>query len=386
MLPGQFTQALPQPLIENFPELADNQAYALLGSTLNTALAPVPLSLLTPTSGDPQGWSGEETLDVEAVHTMAPGADIVYYPAIGDNNDMMDIPMLQLVESGAAQVISNSYGIAGEFTGIDDRLLFNEAMQQAASKGITVAFSAGDSGDEVDATGTRQADYPATNDLVTALGGTTLFVGKDNNYLGEGYWGTRKFLRKGNGWDTKGVFNGAGGGGVSTVYAEPEWQKGVVPTKYSTYGGVAPGRVVPDISLVGDPTTGFLVGQTQAQAGGQTTYSEFRIGGTSVSCPLFAAVIANAIEMNGGNSVGFINPLMYAHPTSNAYRDVTAPASEVNVIRTDYTDPSDPTTKLVSSVRSLGHLSTLHLAQGYDDATGLGTPYAPDFVPFIAKG
>ena len=96
------------------------------------------------------------------------------------------------------------------------------------------------------------------------------------------------------------------------------------------------------------------------------TGREFRIGGTSVSCPLFAAIIADAIELNHGQSVGFINPLMYAHPTSSAYRDITAPKTEVDVVRWDYADPADPTTKTSASVRSLGHLSTLHLRKGYD--------------------
>src|SRR5262249_53492202 len=37
---------------------------------------------------DPQGWYGEETLDVEAVHSMAPGANIVY---VGAPNNYQDL-------------------------------------------------------------------------------------------------------------------------------------------------------------------------------------------------------------------------------------------------------------------------------------------------------
>ena len=384
MKSGQFTQKLPSPIVENTPELASNVAYAAATGVVYTATGPVPVSVVSPPSFDPEGWSGEETLDVEAVHTMAPGANIVYVPALSDNNDVMDLAMLETLENTSAQVVSNSYGISGEFTGVDDKLLFDQAMSMAASKGISVVFSSGDSGDEVENTGKRTADYPASSDLVTALGATSLYVGKTNNYLGEGYWGTRKYKRKGAGWDTKSTFSGGGGGGVSSVYAEPSYQKGVVPDKLATYGGVAAGRVLPDISIVGDSTTGFLVGQTQIQVGGQASYSEFRIGGTSVSAPLFAAILADAIEAGNGAAVGFVNPMLYAHANSNAYRDVVAPKDPVAVVRYDYTDFSDPASKVVASVRSLGNLSTLHLTKGFDDATGLGTPYAPTFVAMLA--
>jgi subtilase family serine protease len=261
------------------------------------------------------------------------------------------------------------------------------AVSQANAKGITVAFSAGDGADEVVENGSRTADFPATMPDVTALGGTSLFIGKTNNYLGEGYWSTEKYLRKGTGWDlAHPIFNGGGGGGDSFTYDEPAWQKGVVPDSYTTIGRSSPGRVVPDISLVGDPITGYLVGQTQAQAGGQNSYSEFRIGGTSVSCPLLAAILADTIEANKGGSLGNINPVLYKAAGSSAYRDITAPQKQVAVVRYDYADPSDPTTALVPSLRTLGNLGTLHLRKGYDDATGLGTPNGGKFIAMLAKG
>lgn len=379
MKSGQFTQTLPQPLEQNTPELATNPAYAAVGGL------PVGLPILGLPSFDPEGWSGEETLDVEAVHTLSPGANIIYVPSISDQNDLIDVALLYTIEATSAQVISNSYGSIGEATTVDDKTLFDQAMSQAAAKGISVIFSSGDSGDELEDTNVRQADYPASSDMVTALGATSLFVGKNNTYLGEGYWGTRKFLRKGSGWDTKSVSSGAGGGGVSKVYAEPSWQKGVVPDSYATYGGVKPGRVLPDISIIGDSVTGFLVGQTQTQHGGQTAYSEYRIGGTSVSCPMLAGILADVIQL-AGHSLGLINPALYKLAGSGVYRDIVKPKVPVAVVRYDYTDTQDPSTKLIPSLRTLGNLSTLHLVKGYDDATGLGTPIAQKFIPALAKG
>ena len=377
MAPGQFTQTLPQPIEQSVPELATNPVVATAQS--------LPLPVIGLPSFDPEGWSGEETLDVEAVHTMAPGANIVYVPSISDQNDVIDLALLYTVEQTSAQVISNSYGTSGEAVTQDDKALFDLAMMQAAAKGISVIFSSGDNGDEVETLGSRQADYPASSDLVTALGATSLFVGKNNTYLGEGYWGTRKHVRKGTGWATKSTLSGAGGGGVSALYPEPSWQKGVVPTSLATFGGVAPGRVLPDVSIIGDSTTGFLVGQTQIQHGGQASYSEFRIGGTSVSCPMFAGILADAIEVSG-KGLGLINPVLYKLAGTGAYRDIVKPKTPVAVVRYDYTDFQDPSTKLVPSVRSLGNLSTLHLSKGYDDATGLGTPVGQTFVPMLARG
>ena len=69
------------------------------------------------------------------------------------------------------------------------------------------------------------------------------------------------------------------------------------------------GRVVPDISMVGDPNTGMLVGQTQTFPEG-VSYDEYRIGGTSLSSPLFAGVMALADDVLGVHH-GFINPTIY---------------------------------------------------------------------------
>ncbi len=58
---------------------------------------------------DPQGWYGEETLDVEAVHGMAPAANIVYVGAPNNYQDL-DAAMNHVVDQHLAQIITNSYG------------------------------------------------------------------------------------------------------------------------------------------------------------------------------------------------------------------------------------------------------------------------------------
>src|SRR5207248_9168928 len=62
---------------------------------------------------DPQGWYGEETLDVEAVHGMAPNANVVYVGAPNNYQDL-DAAMNHIVDNHLAQIVSNSYGFLGE--------------------------------------------------------------------------------------------------------------------------------------------------------------------------------------------------------------------------------------------------------------------------------
>src|SRR6266567_4287304 len=58
---------------------------------------------------DPQGWYGEETLDVEAVHGMAPDANIVYIGAPNNFQDL-DAALNYAVDKDVAPIITNSYG------------------------------------------------------------------------------------------------------------------------------------------------------------------------------------------------------------------------------------------------------------------------------------
>src|SRR5262249_8085586 len=99
-----------------------------------------------------------------------------------------------------------------------------------------------------------------------------------------------------------------GGGGTSSLYARPSYQEGIVPDALAQRGGALM-RVVPDVSLVGNSDTGFLVGITQTFPDG-AYYDEFPNGGTSLSTPLLAGLVALA-EQRRGARVGFINPTLY---------------------------------------------------------------------------
>ena len=66
---------------------------------------------------DPRGWYGEETLDVEAVHAMAPGADIVYAGGASCQDHDIDVALNNLVDGSLVNLVSNSYGNLGEDVG-----------------------------------------------------------------------------------------------------------------------------------------------------------------------------------------------------------------------------------------------------------------------------
>lgn len=110
--------------------------------------------------------------------------------------------------------------------------------------------------------------------------------------------------------EAPGEYDYGGGGGTTNQYAEPWYQGPVVPAEIAARAGTGElNRVVPDISMEGDPSTGMLVGETQEFADG-TYYDQYRIGGTSLSSPLFAGLMADADQAAGG-SLGFVNPLLY---------------------------------------------------------------------------
>src|SRR5262249_32071907 len=132
------------------------------------------------------------------------------------------------------------------------------------------------------------------------------------------------------------------GGGTSRLFLQPAYQAGVVPDSMSrTYGG-APMRVVPDIARLGDPNTGMLIGQTPTFPDGNARHSEDRAGGTSLSSPLTAGLMA-LVQQRAGHPLGFMNPTIYAHAGSAAYHDVVPPASRLAVVRANYANSVDAT-------------------------------------------
>lgn len=329
---------------------------------------------------DPQGWYGEETLDVEAVHGMAPDAKIVYVGAPNNYQDL-DAAMNHVVDAHLADMVSNSYGFAGEALPFGYIKPLNDIFIQAAAEGIGIYFSSGDGGDETGGIAANAPfatpDWPASSPWVTAVGGTSLGVDASNHIAIETGWETGKSTLKSDGtWnvDPPGSYLYGSGGGTSRLFTQPAYQAGVVPaslSKSDAPNGPAM-RVVPDVAAVGDPNTGYLIGQTQTFPDGTSEYSEYRIGGTSLSSPIFMGLMADLQQLKG-TDIGFANPLLYSM-SATAFHDVQHVAN-AGVVRSDYVNGTSAAAGYVYSFRSFDFTTglTIKTTVGYDRVTGRGS-------------
>jgi subtilase family serine protease len=312
---------------------------------------------------DPQGWYGEETLDVEAVHGMAPAAKIVYVGAPNNYRDL-DAAMNHVVDQHLAQIVTNSYGYATELLPPGYVKPFEDTLIQAAAEGIGVYFSSGDTGDETARFGFATTEWPTSSPWVTAVGGTSLGVGQANTRVLETGWGTSDYSCNATtlACSRTGWLYGAGGG-VSRLFPEPSYQ--------SSAGLSLSGRGVPDVAALGDPQTGLLIGQTQTFPEG-AHYDEYRIGGTSLSSPIFAGLMALA-DQKAGHPHGFANPAFYANKSS--FYDVLS--VKTAVARRNYVNGVDASAGTSDRLRTFDDYSgspTQHTNPGWDNVTGLGTP------------
>ena len=305
---------------------------------------------------DASGWFGEETLDIEAVHAMAPGAAIRYYAARSCGNADLLSALTKAVNDPKVDIVSNSYGTASEL--VSSTSGYESLFKKAAALGVTVLFSSGDSGDSAAAVGFKTVGYPASSPNVTSVGGTATEIRPDGTLGAQTGWGTEQSNLSGGAWKSQGFIYGAGGGS-SSVFAKPSYQSAVSGS----------GRQVPDVAMDADPTTGMLIGQTQTFKSG-VAYGEYRIGGTSLASPLLAGMTALAVQKSG--PAGFINPTVYAKRT--AFTDVTAAFPDPGNVRGDFTNGEDASGGYTYSVRSFGDDSSLAVKAGYDQVTGVGVP------------
>jgi subtilase family serine protease len=327
--------------------------------------------------GGEAGWNEEQTLDVEAVHGLAPGANIEYVG--GQNCDTgIDTSLNFIVQHRSADEVSNSYGDLGEDDLGDEVTIEHSIFLQGAIEGIGFYFSTGDDGDNVLAgTPHPEADYPATDTEVTAVGGTSLGINSNSSYKFEVAWGNNidsvNFATTPASYSVPppGSFLFGTGGGTSELFRQPSWQKGIVPASLSQANGSTPMRVVPDVADVGDPETGYLICIHAANTGGVCQGASLaQIGGTSLACPVFAGIQA-LVQQGRHIPLGFADPALYKLPAL-VFHDVK-PSNA----------PFTPLAMVTDSGRSLLTMdsdSSLHAAPGFDNTTGRGTPNGALFL------
>jgi subtilase family serine protease len=362
------------------PELAQSQASPPQVSDIRQDLArfdrlfglpAARLRAVTTLAGPASPWlaGGEEVLDAEMVHAIAPGATITLLMVPGTS---LDNTTAAVAASGAAIRLGVTLGgiisisaagqaggehcaTAGQVAGL------HAALQAAADHRVTVVAAAGDAGAAGEPcavikalTGgsfppVREVSLPASDPLVLAVGGTSLTAShRTGAYVGEIAWG----LPFGN----PGTPFQATGGGFSRWYPRPAYQDGLA--------GVGAARGVPDVAAVASGRTGVALVISTGGGG----YVVRNSGGTSVSAPIWAGVIALA-DQYAGHQLGFVNPALYRIGRSahyhQAFHDVTVGNNTARF---------PPVT-----------ITGYRAGPGWDPVTGLGSPDAAVLVPLLAR-
>jgi kumamolisin len=302
---------------------SDIAAYASQFGLLAPSLQNISVDSATNTPGANQD---EVTLDIELATAIAPGASILVYEGLNTSQGLLDI-YDQIATDNKASVVSISWGMAeSEYPSsyLESESAFFRKM---VVQGMSVFAAAGDAGAYEDGSKLSVAD-PAAQPFVTAVGGTHLDIGTNGVYVSETTWNDGS------------VAAGAGGGGVSAVWAQPTWQNGIAK---STNQVSATMRNIPDVSLNADPDSGYAIYLN----GSWMTY-----GGTSCGTPLWAgfmALVNQQRKVNGLTALGFANPYIYALNQGTRYA-------------ADFHDISDGSTNLDYTA-----------VPGFDDATGWGS-------------
>jgi subtilase family serine protease len=301
------------------------------------------------------GAAGETTLDVEAAHLMAPGASILLVETpTAENEGATGFPQIATAEDYVIRhhlggVISQSFGATEQTFASPSalrRLRGDYVLAARPAYRVTVLASTGDlgsAGENYRMTGVLPSPavgWPARDPLVTAVGGTQL----DLTPAGAR---TEPDIA----WPQS-------GGGRSTVFARPAYQRGV-----AALAGAH--RSIPDISMTGSCLSGLeAYGISGASSSSAPTW--FVACGTSLSSPLFAGIVALADQV-AGHPLGLINPALYQMAAAHD-RGIVDVRRGNNTYR--------------SSTREIAGFAA---RPGYDLATGLGTVNAAYFVPELAK-
>jgi len=251
-------------------------------------------------TGDPSGPDGEVELDIEVAGAVAPAAQIAVYFA--PNTDQGFIDAVTTAAHDATRkpsIISISWGGPEDSWTEQSRNALNSACQDASTMGTTILAASGDDGASDGSTnGAPTVDFPAASPFVVGCGGTKLTIS-----------GTAVGSEQA--WNELSANEGATGGGVSEIFALPNYQQTAKVPK-APNGFV--GRGVPDVSGDADPETGYNV-----VVDGQQTV----IGGTSAVAPLWAGLLAR-INQSLGTNVGFVNPLLYSAKVEPTFHDITS--------------------------------------------------------------
>lgn len=299
------------------------------------------LPLFTPevVGGMPPARRGEATMDLEAIHAVAPGAKTVLVNALPTVQSEGVYPKIATMMEdvhrrypGAVWSLSIGWACDKLLT-TADLAPIRSVLALAHRSGTTVVDASGDLAGLECKFSRQWSAAPGPDDIgldavaslpeVTSVGGTTLSTDRSGRWVAERAWFDPPLSQ-------------GSGGGVSALFDRPGWQVVQPP------GFTSARRMTPDVSALADQFTGLkIVFGRQFVLG----------GGTSLAAPVWAGFIAlmnEELVRYGGTLIGHLNPLLYriaAGARRPAFQDVTEGGNAVGLA-----------------------------GPGFDPVTGLGTP------------
>lgn len=277
-----------------------------------------------------QQADGEVELDIEVAGAVAPKAAQQVYFAPNTDQGFIDAISDAVHATPTPAVVSISWGGPEDSWAAASRTSMDNALADAATLGVTVCVAAGDNGSgDGETDGKPHCDFPASSPHALACGGTQL--------VGSGSTITSEVV-----WNETASNEGAGGGGVSDVFALPSWQASVgVPA----LSGGKTGRGVPDVAGNADPVSGYKI-----VVDGQQTV----VGGTSAVAPLWAGLIAR-LAQSTGKKFGLLQTPLYSGVAAG--------------------EPTDGFNDITS-----GNNGVYSAGPGWDACTGLGSPNGTELL------
>jgi subtilase family serine protease len=298
---------------------------------------------------------GETTLDLEVLDAAAPNLKAVdVYETDSSASDVLQALTAPLQNPGSKpDVISASLGACELITlnsvgssGINNA---EDSLAIADASGISILAASGDAGSSAcvgrggEPLPALAVSFPASSPLVTGVGGTNVQLNTANQITAQDVWNDAP------------VSVAAAGGGVSSLFRRPSYQKGFVTRNR---------RIVPDVSMLADPAPGYDIFCTAKgeciNKGNSNPWIPF--GGTSAASPLLAgglALVDESLRLHQRQDVGLANPLLYqidhSPEAASVFSDVVTGANDLGPSLTG---------------KSLGCCSA---GPGFDYASGLGS-------------
>ncbi len=331
----------------------------------------------------PYDIQGEQALDVQSTHAIAPNAAIRYYGAASCYDADLTAEMQKMIDAHKVTTISMSFGMPyDDGMTAADMAAWDRPLQQAALTGISTFASSGDDGNnstsnDLGAGGTPDGKphigYPASSAYTTAVGGTSVGMLANGQTPVNAGWEDQFYSQPDASKSQFSVLTthpiyGAGGG-VSAVSKQPSWQKGVVTTSTTM-------RAVPDVAAIADPYTGYTLrfrsytlddnGNPTGSEVGYATY-----GGTSLASPVTAAIVGLAKAYNH-STAGLAAPKLYKMRHSAAITDINQANKAGLWFKSSVWGQE--------VVALDGKPENLVSAKGWDNVTGVGSPNGMKFI------